>query len=270
MAITGNFTVNMRLLNYGFKSTRNEASKSIDKITIPEFKTNIDFLNAKKYQFSLGYRNDYILQSIAYGGITLIKKNFKIGSGLSLGFYNELPLKFIPGAYGLIELTPIKKIKISIYGYSSIFLKRLFSLESATSDFDQNILNCALFYLTDYVDVGIKYNTSGLYKLLSSGFINNSLHDYQFEIKTELKNSIINSDTTIGGSDSIYKTNSIYNRLIQIYVDETVIMDLKSFNIAVGSRVNILSFTLKDIKSTSPPKLPYFNFYTGINYKFGK
>ena len=270
IAITGNFSIDMGILDYGFKSIRDQSSKSIDKITVPKIQSYINFLNHKNYQFTIGYSYDYILQSVTYGGFTLIRKNYKIGSGLSLGFYNNLPLNFIPGAYGLIEITPIPAIKLSVYGYSSIFLKRLFSLESVSTDFDQNVLDFALYYRTDYVTVGLKYNSRYLYKSVSSGYINNSYHDYQFDIKTDLKNSIINSDTVIGGSDSIYKTSSINNRLIQIYIDETVLILIKSLELNIGGRINILSFTLKDSKSTSPPKLPYFNFHAGINVKFGE
>lgn len=270
MATTGNFSIDMGFLDYGFKSIRNQSSKSIDKITVPKIHSYINFLNHKNYQFTIGYSYDYILQSVTYGGFTLIKKNYKIGSGLSLGFYNNLPLNLIPGAYGLIEITPTPAIKLSVYGYSSIFLKRLFSLESVSIDFDQNVLDFALYYQTDYVTVGLKYNSRYLYKSVSSGYINNSYHDYQFDIKTDLKNSIINLDTVIGGSDSIYKTSSINNRLIQIYIDETVLALIKSLELNIGGRINILSFTLKDSKSTSPPNLPYFNFHAGINVKFGE
>ncbi len=270
MATTGNFSIDMGFLDYGFKSIRNQSSKSIDKITVPKIHSYINFLNHKNYQFTIGYSYDYILQSVTYGGFTLIKKNYKIGSGISLGFYNNLPLNLIPGAYGLIEITPTPAIKLSVYGYSSIFLKRLFSLESVSIDFDQNVLDFALYYQTDYVTVGLKYNSRYLYKSVSSGYINNSYHDYQFDIKTDLKNSIINLDTVIGGSDSIYKTSSINNRLIQIYIDETVLALIKSLELNIGGRINILSFTLKDSKSTSPPNLPYFNFHAGINVKFGE
>ena len=271
IAFVRDFSINLGLWDYGFKSIRNENSKSIDKIIIPVVNGNINFSNENGFQYTFGYKYNYILQSTAYSGFSIIKKNLKIGSGISLGFYNELPIKLLPGAYGLVETTPIKTIKISFYGYSSIFLKRLFSLESITTDFDQNILNFGLYYQTDYVSVGLKYNSMYLYKSISSSsYIKNTFHDYQFEIKTDLKNSVINSNTIIGGNDSLYKSPSINNRLIQIYIDETIIISLKSLDINLGSKINILSFALKDIKSTSPPKLPYFNIHGGISYHFGK
>ncbi len=258
------------IFSYGLKTERTSNNLKLDSIPIPYVKTSFETKISKKGTLEINYSYNYIIQSILSFGYRFNFDTTTITIGASTGFFNNINTKISPGFYFNSKIIPFKHICLDIYGHSSFFIKKFFSLKSVSYNFDQNILYTGLYYFDNTITFGFIYRRNNIYKISGSVKTDNTLTDYQLKIKTNVKDSWINSETILGGNISHFSETGIKLSFLQFYIDQTLFIKIKNFTIIPGIRANILNFTLKDLKSTNPPSVPNFTIHTGLKFSFGK
>ncbi len=252
---------------WGFKNSRTESDTDLDQINIEKTNLLLTFPFIHETLLVTGYKYSYILKSQLFAHILYKKNKISIESGLSLGFFNELPINLIPGIYGKADVQLGKSFIFSMYGNTSFYIHPLISLSSQDCKFDQNLFGfSSSFIIKDailsyhYENENIRINTS------STTYKNNIKKIYEITVGTDLKDLWINSRTGVGVKIADFKTESVHQRLLGVYIEETLIFKIKNVFLSTGVKSTILNITLKDISSTSPPKTPAFSFYTGIKF----
>ncbi len=257
------------IFSYGFKVNHRENSISIDKITIPYLQINL-LKKVRRSALEFGYNYSYITQSNISLGYGINTGHISFTAGFSSGFFNNIGTKITPGCYLRIKLIPLDHIYLYSYLHTSFYLNKIFSLRSISYNFDQNILKSGIFYYDSDLSIGFLYSSINLYKLSGSSAVNDSKTDYQLIIETTVDRSWINSTTVLGGTKSTFKKGSLNLALLELYIDETFILKLKKITLTPGIKINILNFTLKDLKSADPPSVPNFSFHLGTILEFGR
>ena len=259
------FNFNIEYQGYGFSSTRSTSKIGVDRIKLPSAGAECSIPLKSNKKLIVGYVYDNITQSRVYTGLYILKKGISAKFGASAGFYNELPLKLIPGIFGRFYFYPGKHICIKISGHTSLFINSIFSLKSADYGFDQNTAEIGLFYYDDTIMSGIAYNSTELYRRGNSTTFENSIKDIELIVKTIQKNTIFNAITKFGFSRSYYSSTTVKNEFLQLFIDQSVPVKLKGLILNPGIRINILNFNLKDLKSINPPSVPNFTFHFGLS-----
>jgi len=260
----------VHLFSQAFKVSRWATDMSIDRIILPDVSLTVTYPFSQKLALITWYRYDYIVQSQLIAGLLYNRGSLLVSGGALVGFFNTVPIKTVPGLFGTAYLKLGRLFAVSLLGNTSFFLNPLFSLSQRSYNFDQNKLQCTVRYIGNNVNVILLYDNEGMYRTQSSDYKKNLKKRYEFAIKTVVPESWINSHTAFGGELSDFSTATVHQRFFQVYIDETLIFKLKTYNLSLGSRITLLNLTLKNIKSVSPPNTPSFPIHGGVTVLFSK
>jgi len=260
---------NVLFFSPGFLNNRETTDTACDKIVLTSTSFQISFPLINSFYMETGYYYSHLLQSQGFLNINYINKkgNIFLEGGFTLGSLNELPIKAVPGIQGEGQIKIFNHLIFNIQGKTSFFLHPLVSLTTLNYSFDQNFLALTMKFDFENAGAGFRYLNENIYiKDSQTTSTRNSVKTFETIIYTLLDDFWINSTTAIGTDIHDFKKNSSHHRLLLFYLNETLYFSLHRIELMAGTKLYFLSFMLEDVKSVSPPGMPYFNLHGGIRF----
>jgi len=262
-------TISGSFFSLGLKNNRSASSTSPNRITVPEFSIEYKTDITSSLSASFTYENYYLLNSSLLLSLDYNWRNMSFTVGGAGGFLNQFTLNLVPGLIVGIDYNPWKVLNIGFQGRTGFFLKPLLSLEESNYTFDQNNFKSYAYLDIGYAIFGLMYSKDMFYHTISSTeYIKNYIKKYEAHILTNAKNSAINSATALGGEIHNLKTESFNHKILDFYIEETLLLSIKNFELKIGTKMTFLMFMLKGLNSSSPPSMPRFEINTSAGYRF--
>lgn len=237
---------------FGFPNSREESDTDINAKILTDVFVRVSTPVLENLTLNTGYKYSSIFQSQLFASLHFVKKNIDVEGGLSLGFFNELPLITVPGISGKTTVQLLRKFIFTLYGNSSFFLRPLFALSTREYDFDQNLVGFSSAFQNADIRAGISYEKENLYvKTSDTAYRSNTKKYYEINISTRFQDFWLNSQTGLGGELADFSTPTAHQRILGIYIKEVVILAIKKTEISVGLKTYIFRFPLKDLADLS-------------------
>jgi hypothetical protein len=259
----------VRYGGWGFKAPR--GASDIDRIGIEELDVGVTVPFIESSRLRCGYSYSSLSQSELSVHLLHGYRKLNIEGGVSLGFMNDDPSSAMPAVYGGIDALIGRRLGISFRGETSVFLRQLFSLSSPETEFDQNLLGLGLFVPVKNAVIGISCESEGLVSETgSSSTSRNRRTRAELGIATDLSDFWLNSTTTFGSEIQDFTEGAVHDRIVALYVEETLVFVTGRLELATGVRCTVSYIPLKDLASLSPPPAPSFSVSTGARWKSSK
>jgi hypothetical protein len=258
----------IRYGGWGFNTTRSSTDTGFNRLALDELSFSVTFPFVKSSYLEGGYRYSTLLESQIFLHLLYSLEKIDIEAGLQLGFQNDLPITFVPGVYGKLQVMLKKHFLIGLQGHTSVFIHPLVSLSPGGADFDQNLLGLTGSFLTGDAILSLFFKNENIYLEPSSTTSKrNGKKSYGISISTNLEDFWLNSHTAFGGDIRDFTEGSVQHRLIAFYIEETLILSLKRFDISTGLKCDISYTPLKGVSSESPPQAPSFSVFGELRWK---